>query len=471
MDVIEANNLFEEALSLKNIMVARATGEQTSDAAYQQKRRLLLLNPKIRNRLPRLVRTCRTLGEFWGAIKTKLATYQERRDFLQEEFEPVLSYLEDLTLVPPDSAVQNGPKAADGDGVDAVVPTHSPQANQKPRVFIGYAWEDDTKAFVVKLAKALQVAGFEVTYDQESLMYGDYLPEFMESLSSHEFILTVLSPKYKDKANSRAGGVGYESRLISAAISQEKKAPRQIVPILYKGSSSTSVPEFLSGKKFVNFVENQFEGELASLVQHIQRVSATESGSVGSTEPAPAVVAPTPHLKLGASKLEARPQSVSTETTKPWLEVLVTYTLINHSGLPINGAYLRVSEMQAPQTGEMRVGSANFADWEVVGSDPNCFALNSKRAIFPNESVTTFRLSLKVHKPFSDVSIGIEGGSSNLKVQELAGISISKDQFQAAWDAQKRHHYNTSCSYPREPMERLFVEAFPGAEISWSIRP
>jgi hypothetical protein len=48
----------------------------------------------IRDRLPTFVLTCPTLQESWLFIKPKFATYNERTEFLRQEFAPILSWLE-----------------------------------------------------------------------------------------------------------------------------------------------------------------------------------------------------------------------------------------------------------------------------------------------------------------------------------------------------------------------------------------
>ena len=55
----------------------------------------LLGNILIKSKLPSFMRTCRSLDEFWGFIKPKFEHYAERRSFLRDEFDPVLTFLEE----------------------------------------------------------------------------------------------------------------------------------------------------------------------------------------------------------------------------------------------------------------------------------------------------------------------------------------------------------------------------------------
>ncbi|MDR6378913.1 abortive infection family protein [Paraburkholderia caledonica] len=55
--------------------------------------------------VPRFVRTCRDLSQFWQFIKHKFPSYAERRLFLWDEFRPLLERIEGAGTSPADSAV------------------------------------------------------------------------------------------------------------------------------------------------------------------------------------------------------------------------------------------------------------------------------------------------------------------------------------------------------------------------------
>src|SRR5262249_15348906 len=50
--------------------------------------------PVIRDALPSFVLKYRTLAEFWAFIKPKFVTWRERLEFLQNEFDPLMTALE-----------------------------------------------------------------------------------------------------------------------------------------------------------------------------------------------------------------------------------------------------------------------------------------------------------------------------------------------------------------------------------------
>lgn len=102
-----STQLLESVESLKNVLVAAATGGGNDDHEYFRLRTLLLRNATIKDKLPRFVRTCRSLGEFWPYIKEQDGTYAGRRRHLAEQFDPVLTFLEQQAATPGDESVND----------------------------------------------------------------------------------------------------------------------------------------------------------------------------------------------------------------------------------------------------------------------------------------------------------------------------------------------------------------------------
>lgn len=126
-----------------------------------------------------------------------------------------------------------------------------------PKVFISYSWEDeDHKLWVRQFADSLIGEGIDVIVDQYDLTLGDRLPVFMEqSIISSDYVLIICTPVYKEKADNRKGGVGYEGHIISGELfakSNEKK----FIPVIRKGTVLNSMPAFLSGKLGVDLSEH-----------------------------------------------------------------------------------------------------------------------------------------------------------------------------------------------------------------------
>jgi hypothetical protein len=87
--------LFDRVETFQNMLISFATNGTAENDEYKALRQELLDEPLIAEKLPRFVRTCRDLGQFWQFIKHKFSTYQERREYLWSEFHSALEFLEE----------------------------------------------------------------------------------------------------------------------------------------------------------------------------------------------------------------------------------------------------------------------------------------------------------------------------------------------------------------------------------------
>ncbi len=99
----ETASLVDAVESLKACVVSRSTGG--AGDGYRELRDQLKGLPHIWSQLPQAIRTCRDESELWGFIKPKFGSYQERRDYWRDEFNPVLDYLESLDRSPTNTVV------------------------------------------------------------------------------------------------------------------------------------------------------------------------------------------------------------------------------------------------------------------------------------------------------------------------------------------------------------------------------
>jgi len=90
-------NISEKIEALRNVLISYATGGHVREQEYKQLRSKLLADPSLSEKLPRFVRTCSDLKQFWTFIKPQSSTYQGRRDYLINQFEPLLSAHTDKT--------------------------------------------------------------------------------------------------------------------------------------------------------------------------------------------------------------------------------------------------------------------------------------------------------------------------------------------------------------------------------------
>lgn len=126
---------------------------------------------------------------------------------------------------------------------DTVMPTKA------PKVFISYSWDsDEHKKWVRELSDKLEAEGITTILDQKDLLLGDHMTVFMErSISESNHVLFVCTPRYKEKAGKREGGVGYEENIITGEV-LEMRNHRKFIPVLASGTWKESLPTWAIGK-------------------------------------------------------------------------------------------------------------------------------------------------------------------------------------------------------------------------------
>jgi hypothetical protein len=96
-----------------------------------------------------------------------------------------------------------------------------------PKVFITYSWTSpEHQEWVLDLAQRLVHNGVEVTLDKWDLQPGHDLYSFMESMVHSDQIdkvLIICDRGYYVKAETRKGGVGTETQIISPEVYSDVK--------------------------------------------------------------------------------------------------------------------------------------------------------------------------------------------------------------------------------------------------------
>lgn len=84
---------YEKVDYLSNLLKSRATGKNVQDNEYQILRQELLSNKNISHYLPIWLKTNSDINSFWRFIKEKFDKYDERTEFLSDEFTELLNFL------------------------------------------------------------------------------------------------------------------------------------------------------------------------------------------------------------------------------------------------------------------------------------------------------------------------------------------------------------------------------------------
>ena len=124
----------------------------------------------------------------------------------------------------------------------------------KPKVFISYTWSNnDYIKKVTQFVNRLVGDGVDVLFDQYEMKPGKSLNNYMEK-SVHDpsvtNVLILLNPDYKTKADSREGGTGIETQIISSEVYQNLDNEK-FIPILFDKmgkDASACVPIYLKDR-------------------------------------------------------------------------------------------------------------------------------------------------------------------------------------------------------------------------------
>lgn len=121
------------------------------------------------------------------------------------------------------------------------------------KVFISYSWTSkEHEIWVHDLAVRLMENGVNVVLDKWDLKPGQDKFRFMETMVQDESIdrvLIICDKGYKDKADSRAGGVGTETQIITPEV-YTKTEQNKFIPIVSEKEESfdSYIPQYLKSR-------------------------------------------------------------------------------------------------------------------------------------------------------------------------------------------------------------------------------
>lgn len=159
----------------------------------------------------------------------------------------------------------------------------------KPKVFISYAWgTPEYQSRVLTLSRDLQSDGIDVLLDKWSLKEGNDTYSYMEKCvndPSVTNVLILLDPNYAEKADSRAGGVGTETQIISPEIYNHVTQDK-FLPIVFERQENGQVPKPHYLKSLLHFdlsIPERYEEEYQRLVKRLYGVEIYEKPELGNT--------------------------------------------------------------------------------------------------------------------------------------------------------------------------------------------
>lgn len=145
------------------------------------------------------------------------------------------------------------------------------EAKGQKTVFVSYCWEsEEHKDWVHRLANDLSKY-FTVIIDKE-LPYGVELTQFMEeAISTADKVLIITTPEYKERADNRIRGVGYETSLITDDLVNDQNRIK-FIPIIRKGTKETSYPRYLGSRKGADMTDDsKYDEILNDLINNLNK--------------------------------------------------------------------------------------------------------------------------------------------------------------------------------------------------------
>ena len=157
-----------------------------------------------------------------------------------------------------------------------------------PKVFISYSWHpEENKIRVQRLAERLMSDGVDVILDVWSLQDGQDKYVFMEKMVTDpeiKKVLVVCNKDYAEKANSRKGGVGTESTIMSDEI-YSKAEQTKFLPIVFEKGDNQEIymPHFMKSRIYVDMSsEDCYEQGYDQLLRDIYEKPLVKKPSLGS---------------------------------------------------------------------------------------------------------------------------------------------------------------------------------------------
>lgn len=154
-------------------------------------------------------------------------------------------------------------------------------------VFISYSWAVQDR--VIDLAERLMANGVNVIMDTYELKEGQDKYAFMEQSVSNpsvDRVLIICDKTYTEKANSRSGGVGDETVIISPEIYGQAKQEK-FIPIAFEVNEDATayIPAYLRSRIYIDLTTeaNRYEAEYEKLLRNIYEKPLRSKPALGET--------------------------------------------------------------------------------------------------------------------------------------------------------------------------------------------
>lgn len=160
--------------------------------------------------------------------------------------------------------------------------------DNRPKVFISYCQQPESnKIKVLQLAERLTRDGIYVVIDEWDLHNGQDKNVFMEQMVNDEAVdkvLLLINKNYAEKANSRKGGVGIESTIISEEVYSQLDQTK-FIPIVLEADESGKpyLPVFVKSRIYIDLSDDdKFEIGYDQLLRDLYNKQRSQRPPIGS---------------------------------------------------------------------------------------------------------------------------------------------------------------------------------------------
>lgn len=276
LDVLKTD--IEAVEAFQNNVISKASGGFPDDDDYRELRDYLVNNPLIRPLLPGFAVTNRDSFQFWQFIKSKFTTYAKRRDYIYNEFKPLLDKLEGIDPAPGvNSPIQefntlnfeeNVPESSENvpEPPVKVQPENIDWIEKSNKIFIVHGHDDLAKE---QVARFISQIGLEPIILHEQASSGKTIIEKIESFSDVGFAVVLYTPC--DIGSKKVNNSGLKERARQNVVFEHGyfvgTLGRKNVTAFVKGDIEK--PNDISGVVYIDFDERgawkmEFAKELKS---------------------------------------------------------------------------------------------------------------------------------------------------------------------------------------------------------------
>ena len=160
------------------------------------------------------------------------------------------------------------------------------------KIFISYSWgNSEHQEWIINLASRLMNDTIDVILDRWSLKEGHDVFSFMEEMVKSDEVFRVLiisNKKYSEKADSREGGVGTETQIITPNIYSKEKQEKFIPIVIERDENGDPfLPIYLKSRKYIDFSRIEtFEDSYEELLRNILEAPSIPKPKIGIKPPA-----------------------------------------------------------------------------------------------------------------------------------------------------------------------------------------